>query len=69
MSFLLQNPKQRSHGRVARRIGHALEHFGRRRQSFAVENVHDLALATAQVEMGDGHGAKKLALTIGVVKD
>ena len=46
--FLFEHAQHRTHGRVSRRVLHALAHFGSRRLPALVEDVHDLPLAAAQ---------------------
>ena len=46
-----KNAEQRTHGRVARGIGQGGEDFGSRSLAPGVEDIHDLAFASAQVQL------------------
>src|SRR5262249_50099935 len=49
VSLLFEDAERSADGRVARRIGEGLLHVGRGRLAGAVEDVHDLTLATTQL--------------------
>ncbi len=49
VAFVFKNPQERAHRGIARRLGEPRPDVGRRRAACAVEKVHDLPLAAAQV--------------------
>jgi hypothetical protein len=53
VSFLLEDAELRAHGRVARVALQIAHHLARRRTPAAVEDIHDLALAAAQLVRRD----------------
>src|SRR5512146_356180 len=51
MAFVLEDAKERAHRGRAGRLRQLLVNLGRRRVSVAVDDVHDLALAPAQLRV------------------